>query len=268
MDFLGSREDGVREEKWQPLARLLYRRPPTFEPRWLGLVALAVGKQPYPGGMPPAVELRAVISDWGGVLTPPIAQLVRAWATADQIDWDSYVTVIGPWLKAAYESDGARNPVHELERGECTVAEFEALLAERLVRIDGGPVLAEGMLARMLPAGEQPVMAMYDLIRGVRAQGVATALLSNSWGSSGYPREDFPSLFDAVVISCEVGMRKPEPEIFRHTAALLGLEPKECVFIDDIEANITAAEALGMTGIHHVDPQTTASRLADLFPVG
>jgi putative hydrolase of the HAD superfamily len=218
--------------------------------------------------MPPAVEPRAVITDWGGVLTPPITQLVRAWATADQIDWDSYVTAIGPWLKAAYESDGARNPVHELERGECTVAEFEALLAARLVRVDGGPVIAQGMLARMLPGSEQPVQAMYDLIRGARARGYKTALLSNSWGNSGYPREDFPSLFDEVVISGEVGMRKPEPEIFRHTAALLGLRPEECVFIDDIEANITAAEALGMTGIHHVDPQTTASRLADLFPVG
>src|SRR5215469_13690167 len=92
-------------------------------------VALPVWKRPYPGLMPPAVELRAVITDWGGVLTPPITQLVRAWADADQIDWDSYVTAVGPWLKAAYEHDGPRNPVHELERGECTVAEFEALLA-------------------------------------------------------------------------------------------------------------------------------------------
>src|SRR5215472_17407391 len=103
--------------------------------RTLGLLARAVWKQPYPGLMPPAVGLRAVITDWGGVLTPPITQLVRAWAMADQIDWESYVTAVGPWLKAAYEPDSAPNPVHELERGECTVAEFEALLAERLVRI-------------------------------------------------------------------------------------------------------------------------------------
>jgi putative hydrolase of the HAD superfamily len=237
-------------------------------PSGIGLMALPVSKQPYPGLMPPAAELRAVITDWGGVLTPPISALVRAWASADQIDWDSYLSAVSPWIKAAYEPGGARNPVHELERGECTVAEFEVLLAERLVRVDGGPVVAEGMLARMLPAGEPPVEAMYALIRGARGRGYKTALLSNSWGNSGYPREDFPSLFDAVVISCEVGMRKPEPEIFRHTAALLDLRPEECVFIDDIEANITAAEALGMTGIHHVNPSATASRLAELFPVG
>jgi putative hydrolase of the HAD superfamily len=211
------------------------------------------------------VSLRAVIFDWGGVLTPPIATLVRAWAEADGIDWDVYVAAIGPWLAAAYEADGEDNPVHALERGECTVAEFERLLAERLVRIDGGPVIAEGMLTRMMAAGEQPVAQMYDLIRGLRLRGLRTGLLSNSWGDSGYPRADFPSLFDVVVISHEVGMRKPEPRIFQHAAGLLDVSPDECVFVDDIAANITAAEAAGMTGIHHAGPEATAARLADLL---
>jgi putative hydrolase of the HAD superfamily len=208
--------------------------------------------------------LRAVITDWGGVLTPPIPQLVRAWADADQISWDAYVAAVGPWLTAAYDQDGEQNPVHALERGECTTAEFEHLLAQRLVRIDGGPVSAEGLLTRMLGVGE-PVEAMYDLIRDLRAKGLRTALLSNSWGDAGYPRADFPSLFDAVVISHEVGMRKPEARIFAHTAQLLGVSPAECVFIDDIAANIAAAEAAGMTGIHHADPATTATRLGELL---
>ncbi len=211
--------------------------------------------------------MRAVITDWGGVLTPPIAQLVRAWADADQISWDAYIAAVGPWLTAAYAENGAPNPVHALERGECTPAEFERLLAQRLVRIDGGPVPADGLLARML-AVSQPIKAMYDLIRGLRAKGLLTALLSNSWGDAGYPRADFPSLFDAVVISHEVGMRKPEARIFAHTAQLLGVAPAECVFIDDIAANITAAEAAGMTGIHHADPATTAARLGELLGSG
>jgi len=211
--------------------------------------------------------VRAVITDWGGVLTPPIAQLVRAWADADQISWDAYIAAVGPWLTAAYAENGAPNPVHALERGECTPAEFERLLAQRLVRIDGGPVRADGLLTRML-AVSQPIKAMYDLIRGLRAKGLLTALLSNSWGDAGYPRADFPSLFDAVVISHEVGMRKPEARIFAHTAQLLGVAPAECVFIDDIAANITAAEAAGMTGIHHADPATTAARLGELLGSG
>jgi putative hydrolase of the HAD superfamily len=210
-------------------------------------------------------DLRAVIFDWGGVLTPPISQMVRAWATADQIDWDSYIAAVGPWLTAAYETDAEQNPVHQLERGECTTAEFERLLGERLVRVDGGPVSAEGMLARMLPASEQPIAAMYDIIYDLRRRGLRTGLLSNSWGNDGYPRADFPGLFDAVVISGEVGMRKPEARIFLHAAELLGLPPEQCVFVDDIKANITAAEALGMTGIHHQDPVDTGGRLAALL---
>jgi putative hydrolase of the HAD superfamily len=210
-------------------------------------------------------ELRAVIFDWGGVITPPIAQLVRAWAAADRIDWNSYTAAIGPWLTAAYEMDAEQNPVHQLERGECTVAEFERLLGERLVRIDGGAVNPEGMLARMLSFGEPTIPAMYEVIRGLRQRGLRTGLLSNSWGDAGYQRADFPALFDAVVISHEVGMRKPEARIFRHAVGLLGLAPEQCVFIDDIKANITAAEALGLTGIHHQDPESTARRLTELF---
>ena len=218
-------------------------------------------------------ELRAVVIDWGGVLTQPMVDTVRAWIAADGIDWDRYVAVVGPWLTEAYAAEAAGadgdggprvNPVHALERGEVTVAEFERMLAELLVTTHGGPVLAEGLLSRMLSAGT-PLPAMYELIRDLRGRGVRTALLSNSWGPAGYPRHDFPELFDAVVISGEVGMRKPEPRIFRHAAALLDLEPAHCVFVDDVEANVTAAIACGMTGVHHTDPALTRQRLTELF---
>jgi len=209
-------------------------------------------------------QLNALVIDWGGVLTRPIVDTVRRWIAADQIDWERYVAVVGPWLADAYAKDGDVNPVHALERGECTVAEFERLLAGLLIRTDGGPVTADGLLSRMLSAGT-PVPAMYQMIRDLRARGVRTALLSNSWGSDWYPRDDFPDLFDAVVISGEVGMRKPEPRIFRHAAALLDLEPGHCVFVDDVEANVEAAIGCGMTGVHHTDPALTQQRLTELF---
>ena len=100
-----------------------------------------------------------------------------------------------------------------------------------------------------------------------RAAGLRTALLSNSWGATEYPRADFPGLFDAVVISSECGMRKPEAEIFQHAADLVGLPPEQCIFIDDIEANIAAANACGMTGVHHVEAAQTAAELEDLLGV-
>jgi putative hydrolase of the HAD superfamily len=65
-------------------------------------------------------------------------------------------------------------------------------------------------------------------------------------------------------------MRKPEERIFRHAADLLGLVPSECVFIDDMEANVRVAEATGMYGVLHTQPEVTLARLAELFglPLG
>ncbi|HKF76867.1 MAG TPA: HAD family phosphatase [Candidatus Dormibacteraeota bacterium] len=204
-----------------------------------------------------------MITDWGGVMTKPLVDTVNAWIRADQIDRDSYAAVMRLWVAQAY-GDGDSNPIHALERGECTEEEFERLLAAELTHLDGRPVAAEGVLARMFAAGAMAA-AMMDLVRTLRQDGMRTALLSNSWGAGDYPRHLFPELFDVVVISSEVGMRKPEERIFRHTAALLGLEPRECVFIDDIEANVAAAEAIGLVGVHHREPGPTAERLAQLL---
>jgi putative hydrolase of the HAD superfamily len=209
-------------------------------------------------------ELRGVITDWGGVLTSPIPDVVRSWLVADEIDHDSYTAVLRPWLHGAYTPDGESNPVHALERGECTPSEFEQLLASRIVRLDGGRVPAEGLLARMFAAAV-PCDAMHDLLLQVRGAGLRTGLLSNSWGAGDYQRHLFPVRFDAVVISAEVGMRKPEERIFRHAVALIGLRPEECVFIDDIAANVSAAEAIGMTGVLHTEPGPTVARVADLL---
>jgi putative hydrolase of the HAD superfamily len=223
-------------------------------------------------------QFKGVITDWGGVLTTPIVTTVRAWLQADGIDWTSYTAVMRPWIAQAYdreggpdlvhalEHDGGPNPVHALERGECSGADFERLLAARLVRTDGGAVVAEGLLRRMF-AASVPVPGMYDTIRALRSAGFSTSLLSNSWGCDEYPRADFPGLFDTVVLSGEVGMRKPEEQIFLHAAETLGLAPQECVFIDDIEANVAAAVACGMTGVHHTETAATAAALQDLLGV-
>jgi len=211
-------------------------------------------------------KFRGVITDWGGVLTTPILTTVQSWIQADGIDWNSYRTVMRAWVTDAYGPDAIGNPVHALERGEYTGPEFEQILAGHLCRLDGGSVTADGLLQRMFAAGAR-VPAMYDLIRAVRAAGLRTALLSNSWGCDEYPRADFPGLFDAVVISGECGMRKPEEAIFRHAAEGLGLDPGECVFIDDLEANVAAAVACGMTGVHHTDAAQTAVALQDLLGV-
>jgi putative hydrolase of the HAD superfamily len=211
-------------------------------------------------------QLQGVITDWGGVLTTPILTTVQAWIQADSIDWDSYRTVMRSWVFDAYGPDASQNPVHALERGECSGAEFEQMLAARLLRTDGGVVTAEGILQRMFAASTS-VPAMYDMIRTVRGAGFRTGLLSNSWGCDEYPRADFPGLFDAVVISGECGMRKPEQAIFLHAAKCIGLAPEQCVFIDDMESNVAAAAACGMTGVHHTEAAQTVAAVQDLLGV-
>ncbi len=211
-------------------------------------------------------KLRGVITDWGGVLTSPILKTVNAWIEAESVDRDCYTAVMRPWVMQAYGPDGTGSPVHALERGECTDEEFEQLLASQLTRVDGSPVPADGLLARMF-AATLPNSAMHGALRAIRQAGFRTALLSNSWGANDYPRHLFPELFDAVVISAEAGMRKPEPRIFLHVTALLDLEPAECIFIDDIEANVLAAEAVGMVGVHHSELRSTTQRLSDLLGI-
>jgi putative hydrolase of the HAD superfamily len=215
------------------------------------------------GDGPPG-PFRGVILDWGGVMTNPIRDMVAVWLDDEDVDHEHYAAVMRPWVTGAYDHNGDTNPIHALERGECTVEEFELLLASRIARRNGVQVVAEGLLTRMF-AGSTMAAPMQAAVQVIRAAGLRTALLSNSWGMADYPRHLFPGMFDVVVISGEVGMRKPEERIFRHAAGLLGLDTAECVFVDDIQANIAAAEAIGMTAILHHDPEATLARLSELL---
>jgi putative hydrolase of the HAD superfamily len=215
-------------------------------------------------GAGPPSPFRGVIWDWGGVMTNPIRDMVAVWLDDEDVDHEHYTAVMRPWVIGAYDQNGDTNPIHALERGECTTEEFEQLLASRIARRDGVQMVAEGLLTRMF-AGSTMAVPMQEAVQAIRTAGLRTALLSNSWGMADYPRHLFPDMFDVVVISGEVGMRKPEERIFRHAAGLLGLDPAECVFIDDIEVNIKAAEAIGMTAILHRDPAATLARLSELL---
>ncbi|GAA3241717.1 hypothetical protein GCM10020216_067810 [Nonomuraea helvata] len=203
-----------------------------------------------------------MLIDWGGVLTTGLSDAIARWIAADRIDGDHYRDVMRKMIDHAYHGDG-ESVVHALERGEIDGSAFERDLAARLLTVDGVPPVADGLLARMF-AGFERVDAMYDMLREVRKNGVKTCLVSNSW-SNEYPRHDWDEFFDAVVISGEVGMRKPEPRIFHHALEQIGRGGEECVFIDDIEANIVAARALGIAGIHHSDANSTIAELETLL---
>jgi len=214
------------------------------------------------------VEPVALIVDWGGVLTTGLQDTMRGWAEGDGIDFADFERVMRGWLGRAAGEEAHINPAHALERGELAVPDFERELASRLRTHDGQPVPADGLLGRMF-AGFRREPTMVEVVRRARGHGLKTALLSNSWGND-YPREDWEALFDVVVISGEVGMRKPEAAIYRHTAALLGVPPQACVFVDDLAPNVRGAAEVGMLAIQHHTTEETIRELEArfAFPLG
>ncbi len=207
-------------------------------------------------------DFEALIVDYGGVLTNPLQSTLTAWCEGDRVD----VTTFHQAMHALLGDAADDNPVHALERGQLGIPHFEELLAARLRTHDGDPVPAAGLLQRMF-AGFRHDHRMLDALRAARQGGVRTALLSNSWGLD-YPRAGWDKLFDAVVISGEVGLRKPEPAIYLLAASRLGVAPERCVFVDDLAPNVRGAVEVGMCGVHHTDPETTLAALAALGIAG
>ncbi|MDF0531278.1 HAD-IA family hydrolase [Tsukamurella sp. 8F] len=214
-----------------------------------------------------AVE--AVVFDYGGVLTGPMRDTIAGFIATEGIDPASFTEALRAWLS---RSAPEGTPVHLLETGELAPAEFDVLLAGRLRRIDGKPVVAEGLLGRLF-AGTVDDAAMWALAQELVAQDVRVALLSNSWGNR-YPRGRLDALFDPVVISEEVGLRKPRADSFEYTLRALGTAsdgvayadaPERVAFVDDAQPNIDGAEAVGMRGVLHTGAPTTRAALAALL---
>jgi epoxide hydrolase-like predicted phosphatase len=203
-----------------------------------------------------------LVVDWGGVLTTGIGDAVSTWAQAEGIDYGHYLAALKQWI-GPEAVDPAENPVHALERGELEVPDFERRLAEA-ISVHGSRVRAEGLLGRMFAGLELLEESMVGLVGRAKAAGVRTALLSNSWGND-YPREGWDTLFDAVVISGEVRMRKPEHRIYHHVLDLLDLQPQQAVMVDDLAPNVAAAVEVGMIGVLHQTYDQTRQELEAVF---
>lgn len=210
-------------------------------------------------------ELRALVVDWGGVLTGSVDSGIQRFLDGETFDLRAYAQVMGGWFGEIGRTEARLNPIHALERGELSVPDFEERLAREMSAIAGVEYEPQGLIERMFSHFGH-AHEMYALVRRAHEQGIATALLSNSWGNE-YPREMWTNMFDVVVISGEVGLRKPEPAIFELTTARLGLRAEQCVFVDDLRHNIDAAVALGWVGVHHTSYTDTAAELEALFGI-
>jgi epoxide hydrolase-like predicted phosphatase len=204
----------------------------------------------------------ALLVDYFGVLTTSLDDVVRAWIAADNLDPAKCAAYFSKLAhRSSFEVDG---PIHGLEIGTWSPADFEVACAEEMAA-EGLAVEAEGLLMRMF-GGFRVVPEMIELIARVRAAGVPTVLVTNSFGVE-YPREDWPRLFDATVISHEVGLRKPDPAIYELALERLGGAADTVVFVDDMQANIDAAAAMGMNTVLHVDRATTTTALGELLGI-
>jgi putative hydrolase of the HAD superfamily len=142
--------------------------------------------------------------------------------------------------------------------GKSSEQEFETEFG-RLLGLEN----PEGLIDSMV-VGMKPEPAMVEAVRELRAGGFKTGMLSNSWSTDHYDRGLLAELFDDVVISAEVQMHKPQPEIYKVAAKRLEVEPSECLFVDDLRENCEGAEEVGMTAIRFRDPAQTIARLSDL----
>lgn len=205
----------------------------------------------------------ALLVDWGGVLTTDLATAMSAWSTSEDLEAAHLAEVMRQWFGDLGEAEARVNPVHALERGELEVPHFEVKLASALTAVSGKQVAAEGLLTRLFEHFRH-AEDMAALVRRAREAGITTALLSNSWGDF-YPMHLFDGMFDELVISGQVGMRKPDPRIFMYTATLVRTPPRKCVFVDDLAHNVTAAARLGFLAVHHTSYRETADQLSGLF---
>ena len=210
-------------------------------------------------------RIRAVVCDFGGVLTTPLIESFLHYQERSGIPFDQVVAAMGRITQRT-----GINPLHELEKGVLTEDEFLGSIEQEM----GG-----GVSLRALPdvyfehlRENEP---MIDFVRSLRAgRGLRSALLTNNvrewepkWRAM-LPEID--EIFEVVVDSAFVGMRKPDPAIYELTVERLGdgVAPSECVFIDDIDVNCDAARALGMSAVHFRSTEQAIAEVEALLDGG
>ncbi len=193
----------------------------------------------------------ALVVDFGGVLTTSIWPAFASFCEREGLAPET--------VRNLFRGDAeALKLLRGLETGDLSDPEFETGFGALL-----GVDEPRGLITRMfadLGADE----AMVGAVRGARAAGLKTGLISNSWGLGIYERAP-TDLFDVAVISGEVGLHKPQREIYLLACERLQVEPAEAVFVDDLRENCAGAEAVGMTAVLHRDSAETVPRLEDLL---
>jgi putative hydrolase of the HAD superfamily len=199
------------------------------------------------------------VSDFGGVLTVPLSRGFLAYQEESGVSTEE----LGHAMARAANAHGD-HPLFALERGEISEEDFGRLLSRELP--DGFDL---ARMRALLFEHLHPNEPMIEFARELRSRGKRTALLTNNvreweplWRSK-LPEID--EIFEVVVDSAFVGLRKPEPAIYELTLARLGVAATDCVFLDDLEINCEAARELGMAAVRFEDTAQAVAGLEAAF---
>ena len=197
-----------------------------------------------------------LVVDFGGVLTTNIFDSFSAFCEAEGIEPEA--------VRSAFRNEGeGRQLLFDLELGKLGDEEFELRFCAHLELPEER---ADGLIERLF-GGMRADREMEMAVVMAKRQGIRTGLISNSWGTGRYELDRFPEMFDAWVISGEVGLRKPDPAIYEMGAERVGLPPSELIFVDDLGGNLKPAAELGYATVLHRTAAETIPQLEDLLGV-
>jgi putative hydrolase of the HAD superfamily len=197
------------------------------------------------------MSIKAVLWDFGGViLTSPFEAFAR---------YEAERGIPDGFIRLVNSTDPDTNAWARLERSELTGDDFDVAFAAESAAL-GHEVRGMDILMILFGDVRPEMVAALD---AVKSAGLATACLTNNVaGDHSRPDvEDVMRRFDVVVESSKVGVRKPEPRFYEMACELLGVEPTECVFLDDLGINLKPAKAMGMTTIKVGDPAAAIAEL-------
>jgi putative hydrolase of the HAD superfamily len=203
-------------------------------------------------------EVKAIVSDFGGVLTTPLLESFAAFQDQTGIQTED----LGKAMAAIAERDGD-NPLFRLERGEITEVAFLELLSEGLEPLLGHrPELHR--FREIYFEALNPNEPMIALMRELKESGMRMAMLTNNvreWEPLWRSMLPVDEIFEFVVDSGFVGVRKPESRIYEMVVERLSLPAEACLFVDDVEVNCSGAERAGMSAVHFRDNEQAIAEI-------
>ena len=197
------------------------------------------------------VSYEAVIFDLGGVvLGSPLHAIAR---------YERDHGIPTGFINRVVVESGSGGAWSRLERGELELEAFYTAF-EGNCQAAGEAISARRLMERIAEIS-QPRPSMLAAVGAIRSRGLKAAALTNNWGGEGDSTRPLEPLFDAFIESSALGLRKPDPRIYRHACSVIEVEPARAVFLDDIGRNLKTARELGMTTIKVDEPEAALAEL-------